>query len=91
MLDMTNPRIRYIATIALDHEDFESHEFKTLTDAKAFCEKNEGRDFFTMPRVYVEELALYAEDDLHISATAWESVAFHEYDTGEWVKYDTPY
>lgn len=77
---------RYISHFATSTDDArEVGSWKNIEDAKALCERQAEMDIFGMPRVYVEELTEYPEDDLHEAASAWERIKFHELDGGEWV------
>lgn len=77
---------RYISHFATSMDDVHEVGFwKNIEDAKALCERQADTDIFNMPRVYVEELTEYPEDDLHEAANEWERVEFHEFEGGEWV------
>lgn len=80
---------RYIFHFATSMD--EAHEvgsWKRIEDAKELCERQADLDIFGAPRVYVEELTEYSEDDLHEASKSWERVEFHEFDCGEWAVHE---
>lgn len=80
-----NPKVRYIAHFAVSHEDArEVGSWRHLEDAKKLCEREFEMDFFGSPRVYVEELTVYPEDEIHERLVSWDRVGFYEFDGYVW-------
>lgn len=78
---------RYITHFAnsVDYDDFSEFEKESLEVAKLFCLKNFEDDTFRMPRIYVEEMISYPEDEIHHAAVSWERIELYEFCDGEWL------
>lgn len=66
-----------------DYDDIEVSLFQTKRAAFEHGDRNASRAAWE-PRVYLEQMARYPEDDVHVASEAWEDVRGWERDQGIW-------